>query len=657
MKTAARPSRVSDPLARIAVVDIGSFVLPYDFHLVAGLQQLGHAVSYFGSSTRYNGEFLVAMAGLPGVRVQQFPVSSSVASRLRAGLGYLRLLWALLSQRRQFDVINLQFCTRWLVELPLFWCLRKQLHYTVHNPVPHGFAGEQHAPTRWMARLAQRLYFPSEFTAEAFYRRYGSSFRAKGQVLQHGVMSVRPGTAAVPYRPLSKPQALVYWSTVKPYKGIELMQALAEAGREVEVHGLWDASLGSVRDGLRRRGALVEDRYLSADELTQLLSRPVVFLLPYLSASQSGALFTLLHAGCVFLATDVGDLGAFLRKNGLEGLILERADVASVDRCLRYLEAHASEVADKLNAAQHALEWSRILVHAGFGPASQNQPVTLHASSGGGWASQDREQAERSQGLGVAEAGEVPLVTVVMPCYNGERYVAEAIRSVQAQTFTDWELRVVDNNSSDGSMAVVRALAQQDSRIVPMHCATPGAAHARNAAIAAARGRYIAFLDCDDAWLPGKLGAQLQALQAHGAAMCWAAYQVVDSAGAVLREQPASASTSYEDHMSKRNVIGCLTVVYDTVLLGKQYMPAIRMRQDYGLWALLIRLAEQQGLALIGLPEVLARYRVHQASMTSNKLKAAYFQWRLYRDVERHSLLRSARYFGRYVAQALADRR
>lgn len=636
---------------RAAVVDIGSFVLPYDYHLIEGLSQIGCEVDFYGSRTRYNGEFLEAMAALPGVKVHLFDVSRTVAGRGRALRGYLGLLWALWRRHRAYDWINLQFFGRWFVELPFFALMRERFIWTVHNAVPHGFTGQRYRPHGWMAGVARALWFPSAFSAEDFYRRYGEHFRHKGRVVQHGLLGLSPGQSPKPYVWAGRIEALAYWSTVKPYKGIELLCALAQrraaegGGPPVEVHGLWDRSLLALRDELTAAGAVVQDRYLSADELAQLLSRDLVFLLPYHAASQSGALYSLLQAGRIFLATDVGDLGAFLRRHGLEALILPRPDVASVDQALAALQAQGPQIVARLAAAQQGLRWGRILQQAGVLQPFDPAPLPPQ----GGLPADEHE--------GGAEAGPAPRVSVIMPCHNGERFLAEAVASVQAQTLTDWELLVVDNQSSDGSWALAQSLAAADPRIVALQCASPGAAPARNAALARARGRYIAFLDCDDAWLPGKLARQIDAMRASGAALCWSAYQVVDEAGQMLRVQAAANTTTYDDHLAKRNVIGCATVVYDSTLLGRQPMPLIRMRQDYGLWARLIRLSEARGLALVGLPEVLARYRVHGAGMSSNKLKAAYYQWRLYRDVERLPMFGSARYFCSYVVQALRDRR
>jgi len=247
-------------------------------------------------------------------------------------------------------------------------------------------------------------------------------------------------------------------------------------------------------------------------------------------------------------------------------------------------------------------------------------------------------------------------VSIIMPCFNGIRYIEQAVESIRQQTFTEWELLIVDNNSTDGSPALIQALAFEDSRIVALQCSDPGAANARNTGIERARGRYIAFLDCDDIWLSEKLQRQIQAMQSYGAVFSWTSYRVIDAAGQPIRDQLADQTINYESFMSKRSVIGCLTVIYDCVLLGKLFMPNIRMRQDYALWAKIIRLAEEKPFPLVGLKDVLAYYRVHDEAMTRNKFKAAFYQWRLCRHVEKLSLSTSLRYFWHYLFRALIDR-
>ena len=362
--------------AAIAIVDGGSFVLPYDHGLAGGLLRQGQRVTVFASRTRYTAEFLDDLRTMAGVCVVERAVSGSVSSRLRGGLAYVGLLRALWRRRREFGAINLQFSVLWPLELPLWWLLRRQLVYTVHNAVPHGHPGRQHAPTRWIAGLARQLVFVSAATRDDFLRRYGAGFGAKALVLPHGLLPIAPRDAVQPVQLCAEPRALVFWGTVKGYKGIELFAELARSaewqqqGLPLEVHGRWDAGLHPLRDELIALGVRVEDRYLDAVAMHALMARPVLFVLPYRDASQSGALYTLLHQGCTFACSDAGDLGAFLRRFDLPGLLLPERSAAAVLAALQHLRQQAAAVAQSLQTAQQQTTWDITLADAAnvYGP-------------------------------------------------------------------------------------------------------------------------------------------------------------------------------------------------------------------------------------------------------------------------------------------------
>ena len=349
---------------RVAIVDGGSFVLPYDHQLAKHLMAQGIEVGFFGSATRYNGEFTAALAALPGAVVRTRAVSSTVASsRWRGAMAYLALLADLWRARKRYDAIDLQFGVSGLAELP-FWAALAARHrrfvFTVHNPVPHGFTGRRHAATGWLARLAHSLVFLSEFSRDDFMRRYGERFRSKSHVLPHPPLPLAPGLPAGPRRQPFRAEALVYWSTVKPYKGVEIFAELARSERlrdlgiGLEIVGAWSSSLASLRSEMTGLGVEVVDRYLPVDALQSLLARPVVFVLPYREASQSGALYALLHHGAVFMCADVGDLGGFMRRHGLESMLLADRSAASVERCLRRFLDAPEAVIDAFDAARSA---------------------------------------------------------------------------------------------------------------------------------------------------------------------------------------------------------------------------------------------------------------------------------------------------------------
>ncbi len=230
-----------------------------------------------------------------------------------------------------------------------------------------------------------------------------------------------------------------------------------------------------------------------------------------------------------------------------------------------------------------------------------------------------------------------PLVSVVMPLHNAADRVMEGVRSVQGQSLADWELLVVDDASTDDSGARVEALAAEDARIrvLRLEC-NGGPAVARNAGIRAARGRYIAFLDSDDAWAPDKLARQV-ALMERGVVFSFTAMERFDEQGRRLSAAGVPERVAYEE-LLKTNYVGCSTAMYDTRYFGKVEMPLIDRRQDYGLWLRLLKQAEFGH----GLNEPLVRYTVRSGSVSSNKLTTAGYTWRVYRELEGFSRVRSA---------------
>ncbi|CAM3614025.1 glycosyltransferase family 2 protein [Halomonas lysinitropha] len=234
-----------------------------------------------------------------------------------------------------------------------------------------------------------------------------------------------------------------------------------------------------------------------------------------------------------------------------------------------------------------------------------------------------------------------PDVSIITPVFNATPHLEETLNSVLAQSSPDWEHILIDDGSQDGSAAIIKRYAASDSRITLIRLEkNAGAAVARNAGIEAAKGRFIAFLDSDDLWLPEKLSAQVAFMESTGAALSYTGYEVMKEDGERTGEvSTAAASLSYRD-MLRYNQIGCLTAMYDTRQVGKVYMPELRKRQDYALW---LRILRQTGTAR-GLDQVLALYRQRSGSISRNKLDLIRYHWRLFREFEELSVARSAYY-------------
>lgn len=243
----------------------------------------------------------------------------------------------------------------------------------------------------------------------------------------------------------------------------------------------------------------------------------------------------------------------------------------------------------------------------------------------------------------------MPLCSVIMPLFNAEDYLVASVESVKAQSFSDWELLLVDDASTDSSAQLARQLAADDSRIRVFSCAqNSGAARARNLALEAAQGRFIAFLDSDDLWHPAKLEQQLSWMQEQQLAFTFTAYEKINAQGEHLGWVGVPSRVDYTQ-LLRCCVIGCLTAIYDRQRLGRVPMPDLRSRQDFGLWLKLLKKTE----AAYGLNQPLAYYRVHSASLSANKFKAARQTWHVYREVEKLNWLQSSYYFSHYALRGL----
>lgn len=203
------------------------------------------------------------------------------------------------------------------------------------------------------------------------------------------------------------------------------------------------------------------------------------------------------------------------------------------------------------------------------------------------------------------------------PVYKAARYIEETIRSVQAQTYKDWELLLIDDCSPDNSGEIIERLAQADARIRYHRLEqNSGAAVARNTAIGMARGEYLAFLDSDDLWEPEKLSRQTRFMQEKGCAFSYTRIRMTDAEGNTLKDDiHVPEKISYQG-LLRQTVIATSTVMLNRTKLPDFRMPLRRGGQDYATWLQILR---ETGYAY-GLNETLTVYRTSSDSLSSNKL-------------------------------------
>lgn len=230
------------------------------------------------------------------------------------------------------------------------------------------------------------------------------------------------------------------------------------------------------------------------------------------------------------------------------------------------------------------------------------------------------------------------LVSIIMPAYNAEKFIAESIASVQQQTHENWELLIIDDASKDGTRELIKRLQKQDGRIKIHELPTnQGAGFARNIGIKASKGDFISFLDADDLWKPQKLEKQLQFMRQQKVQVCYSSYDLIDEAGNPLNKTVKALQKLPFQKLLRANYVGNLTGIYNAKELGKIYCPLIRKRQDWGLWLL----AVQKAGGAKGISEALAYYRVRENSISRNKWEMLGYNYKIYREVLDFSALKS----------------
>lgn len=230
-----------------------------------------------------------------------------------------------------------------------------------------------------------------------------------------------------------------------------------------------------------------------------------------------------------------------------------------------------------------------------------------------------------------------PLISIITPSYNSSEYISQMIESILGQTYSNWELLITDDYSTDNTCDIIHEYMQKDKRIKLYRLTTnSGAGYARNESIKNASGKYIAFCDSDDLWKPDKLKKQLDFMLSNNYYFTFTSYDVVNEEGNQIGFIKAKNQLTYAT-LLRGNEIGCLTCMYDLKYLGKIYFPIIRKRQDWGLWLSIIKKCSRA----YGLDESLAIYRKRKKSISSNKLEMLKYNFRLYNEVENFSKIKS----------------
>ncbi len=245
------------------------------------------------------------------------------------------------------------------------------------------------------------------------------------------------------------------------------------------------------------------------------------------------------------------------------------------------------------------------------------------------------------------------LVSIITPVYNAEEFIVQTIESVQAQTYNDWELLLIDDCSTDSSAELIRSFTNNDNRIryVKLN-KNSGAAVTRNTGLAMAKGRYIAFLDSDDIWKAQKLEKQMELIKEKDIGFVFTSYRYIMQDGSPMSKVARAPEKIDYNGLLKNTIIGCSTVLIDKKIIGDFRMANVRRGQDTATWLQLLKKTDYA----YGIYDDLVWYRVVSGSLSDNKFTAIKRTWNTYRNVEHLSLPKAMYVFVFYAYNAVKKR-
>nr|WP_067063831.1 glycosyltransferase family 2 protein [Mucilaginibacter sp. L294] len=224
------------------------------------------------------------------------------------------------------------------------------------------------------------------------------------------------------------------------------------------------------------------------------------------------------------------------------------------------------------------------------------------------------------------------MVSIITPSHNSKLYIENTVQSVIDQTYTDWEMIIIDDNSTDGTRELIARLAEKDSRIKYFfNDVSIGPAKARNIGIENAKGQFLTFLDSDDIWMPEFIQTSVEYSIKNNYTFVFSSYERKDeNLNDLYTDFIVPDKVSYSD-LLRTCPISCLTAFIWIEKIGKFYMPDIPKRQDYGLW---LRILKHVKYAY-GIKTPLAVYRIRKGSLSRNKFLAIWYVWQVYINVEK----------------------
>ena len=222
------------------------------------------------------------------------------------------------------------------------------------------------------------------------------------------------------------------------------------------------------------------------------------------------------------------------------------------------------------------------------------------------------------------------LISIIMAAYNAERTIEQAIGSVLNQTYSNFELLVINDCSRDKTTQIVESITKRDSRVrLILNEKNSGVSYTRKHGLKEAKGEWIAILDSDDAWAPEKLEKQIMLQEQTNADLLFTGSAFMDADGEPINWYFAAPTEVTYRQLLKQNVLSNSSALVRKELYAKHYATNDGMHEDFAIWLSILK----EGRKAYGVNEPLLIYRITKSSKSGNKVKAAIMNWNTYRYV------------------------
>ena len=245
---------------------------------------------------------------------------------------------------------------------------------------------------------------------------------------------------------------------------------------------------------------------------------------------------------------------------------------------------------------------------------------------------------------------ESPLISIITPCYNAEKFIRETIESVIAQTYPNWEMIIVDDCSRDNSAQIINEYLSKDSRIRYFKTDKPSGSPTlpRNLGIQNAKGRYIAFLDADDIYCPNKLENQIKCFSNNNIGIVFSNYEKIKYDGSRDNRVIIAPKVITYEKLLESGYIGCCTMMYDSEKTGLMQFKYIG-QEDYVFELDILK----KGYIAVNTNTVESLYRIVENSRSAKKLEMAKLHWKVLHNIEKLSITRASYYFCHYAIKGV----